>query len=157
MTDPMITAARRIIGEAFDTLRRVVDGLPPEALNWEPAGPETNSITVLVTHAMSATRLLLNLAVALPLPERDRPAEFRARAESAEELRRHIDDLAAQCDRVLDRAAGVDWGEVRRRTRDDGSVMEMSAAYALLHAVDHLRGHTDEASLTRHVWVQQRG
>jgi hypothetical protein len=155
MTDPMITAARRITGEAFDTLRRVADGLPVEALNWEPAGPDTNSIAVLTAHAMSATRLLLYLAVGLPLPERDRSAEFRATAQSSEELLGFIDDLAAQCEQALDEAGAVDWSEVRRRSRDDGSVMEMSAAYALLHAVDHLRGHADEASLTRHVWSEQ--
>jgi len=31
----------------------------------------------------------------------------------------------------------------------------MPAAYALFHAVEHLRGHADEASLTRHLVARE--
>lgn len=153
MTDPFVPAARRAIGEAVDTLRRVVDGLPAEGLNWVPAGDETNSIAVLTTHAMHATRLLLHVAAGLPPPPRDRASEFAATADDSAALLRLIDDVAGDCARALDAAETVDWSVVRRRTRDGGEVVEMSAAFALIHAVDHLRGHADEASLTRHVWT----
>ena len=153
MTDPIIEAANRVTGEAFNVLRRTVDGLPAEALNWRPAGDETNSIAVLTTHAMHATRVLLQMATGLPQPPRDRSAEFAATADGPASLLQLIEDLATDCTATLDAAGPVDWNEMRRRTRDDGEVVEMSAAYALIHAVDHLRGHTDEASLTRHMWM----
>ena len=155
MNDPIVGAAHRALDEAFATLRRAVGGLPAEALNWRPAGPDTNSIAVLTSHAMHATRLLVTMAAGLPLPPRDRPAEFAAVVEGPERLLRLVDELAADCAAVLDAAGPVEWSALRRRRRDDGEIVEMSAADALFHAVGHLRGHADEAALTRHFWTAQ--
>jgi len=153
MTDPIIDAAHRATSEAFDTLRRVVDGLSAEALNWRPAGDETNSIAVLTTHAMHATRLLLHIATGQPHQDlRNRPAEFAATVDGPGPLLQLIDDLGADCIAALDDAGRVEWDEMRQRKRSNGEIVETSAAYALIQAVVHLRGHTDEASLTRHMW-----
>ncbi len=151
MTDPIIAAARRTAAESFDVLRAAVKGLSVSALNTKPAGDDTNSIAVLATHAMNATHLLLRVAVGLPELPRDRAAEFAAVASGSEAILEMIDSLAAQCFSVLDGASEVDWSAIRLRTRGDGSTSEMPAAYALIHGIDHLRGHADEASLTRHV------
>lgn len=153
MADPIISAARRFIAGGFSTLRLVVEAVPPQALNWRPAGEETNSIAVLVTHAACSTRLLLAMAVGLPMPPRDRPAEFAAKAEDGESLLRLIDAVSAECLAALDGAGPIDWGVLRQRRRDDGEVVQIPAAEALFHAVEHLRGHADEASLTRHLWL----
>ncbi len=153
MWDPIIEAARHGVGQGCDTLRRAVQGLPTEALNWRPAGAETNSIAVLTTHAMRATRLLVAMAVAAPLPPRDRPAEFATVADRPETLLALIDSLAAECAALLDAAESIDWSAPRRRRRDDGEVVEMPAADALFLAITHLRGHADEAALTRHFWL----
>ncbi len=153
MPDPIIPAARRFIADGFATLRAVVEAVPAEALNWRPAGEETNSIAVLVTHAAHSTRMLLAMALGLPMPSRDRPAEFAAQAEDRESLLRLIDGLCAECLAALDGAGPADWGTLRERRRDGGEVVEIPAAEALFHAVEHLRGHADEASLTRHLWL----
>lgn len=153
MRDPIIDAGREAIEQGFDTLRRVVDGLSAEALNWRPAGEETNSIAVQATHAMHATRLLLHFAIGAPPPPRDRPAEFAATADGPVLLLKVIDDLATDCGAVLDRAGPVDWSEMRERKRSGGEIVERSAASVLIQAVTHLRGHADEASLTRHMWM----
>lgn len=155
MADPILAAARRFIAGGFATLRSAVEAVPAEALNWRPAGEETNSIAVLVTHAAYSTRMLLAMALGLPMPARDRPAEFAAHTENAESLLRLVDDLSAECLAVLDEAEPVDWGSPRQRMRDNGEVIEIPAAEALFHAVEHLRGHADEASLTRHFWFAQ--
>ncbi|MFH1329462.1 MAG: DinB family protein [Actinomycetota bacterium] len=152
MSDPVLEAARRAVAQGEDTLRRVVRGLPTEALNWKPAGPDTNSITVLATHGMHATRVLLCMAAGLPAPARGRAAEFGATADEPLSLLALIDRLAGECDTILGTCKGIDWSTPRQRRRDDGSILEMSAAEALLFAVTHLRGHADEAALTRHFW-----
>jgi hypothetical protein len=90
------------------------------------------------------------------LPARDRPAEFASTAEGPGPLLALIDETAAECDALLGAAGPIEWSAVRRRSRDDGSIAAWSAAYALFHAIDHLRGHADEASLTRHVWTARR-
>ena len=151
MTDPIIAAARRVTDEAFDVLRTAVRGLSAAVLNSKPAGDDTNSIAVLATHAMSATRMLLRVAVGLPELPRDRAAEFAATAPGPEPLLTMIDSVAADCHAIFDGAGTVDWNASRHRTRGDGTTSEMPAAYALLHAIEHLRGHADEAALTRHV------
>ena len=153
MTDPIIEAARGALADGFDTLRRAAEGLPAEALNWRPAGDETNSIAVLTTHAAHATRLLLHLVAALPLPPRDRPAEFVATADGPGPLLHLVDTLGAECLAVLDSVGEVEWAGRRQRGRDGGEIVEMSAAGALIKAVTHLRGHADEAALTRHMWL----
>lgn len=153
MTDPILSAARRFIAGGFSTLRSVVEAVPPEALNWRPAGEETNSIAVLVTHAAYSTRMLLAMALGLPMPPRDRPAEFAAAAEGGESLLGLVDGLSAECLALLDDAGPIDWATRRQRKRDGGEVVEIPAAEALFHAVEHLRGHADEASLTRHFWL----
>jgi DinB superfamily len=155
MPDPTLEAARRAVTQGADTLRRAVRGLPAEALNWRPAGPDTNSIAVLATHGMYATRVLACMAAGLPAPARDRAGEFTAVAQGPEPLLTLVDGLAAECDTILQACAGLDWSTPRQRRRDDGALVEMSAAEALLFAVTHLRGHADEAALTRHFWSAQ--
>lgn len=151
MTDPIAEAARRAIADCLVAMHRVVEGLPAEALNRRPAGEETNSIAVLATHAAHATRFMVRLALDLPLPARDRPAEFSTTVAGADPLRELLDDVAADCERILESPGTADWGSRRSRLRDGGEVVDESAAYVLIHAVEHLRGHTDEASLARHV------
>ncbi len=104
---------------------------------------------------MHATRVLLSMAAGLPAPARDRDGEFAAVADGPESLLALIDRLEAECREILDGCADVDWGVMRQRRRDDGSVSEMSALQALLLALTHLRGHADEAMLTRHLWRAQ--
>jgi hypothetical protein len=157
MPDPTLEAGRWAADQGFDTLRRAVGDLPAEALNWRPANPEdTNSIAVLVTHAAHATRVLLSMAAGLPAPSRDRGGEFTALADGPESLLALIDSVEAECRAILDGCADADWGVMRQRRRDDGSVSEMSALQALLLALIHLHGHADEAALTRHLWRAQR-
>lgn len=153
MSDPLIAAAREISGWAFDVLRDAVTGLDTESLDWEPADPEhTNSIAVLTTHALGATKMLMSVAVGAPEPERSHDEEFATEGLTADGLLAHIDDMAGQCDAILDGApATIDWGHTRPRTTSDGRHTERTAAWYLIHSVDHLRGHADEAALTRHL------
>jgi len=133
-------------------MRSSIDGLTAEALNWRPVG-DANSIAVLVTHTLGATRLWLRLALGLPLPERDRDSEFSASAEDAEAFQRFVSDLSEDCLGVLGSAAEVDWTEMRlTHGRGGDAPPEVAAAYALIHATEHLRGHVDQMALTRQLW-----
>ncbi|MEK7251934.1 MAG: DinB family protein [Actinomycetota bacterium] len=152
MTDPLLVAARRAVTESFDELRRSVDGLPGPALDWRPAGTDTNSLAVLVTHSMNSTRLLMRVAVGLPPPKRDREAEFQAKSADPAALLAMIDDLAVEITTALDSVETVDWSALEGWTRASGEVVEFTRAYALIHGAEHLRGHVDQASLTRHLW-----
>ncbi len=77
MTDTFLTSVRFVVQQDLADLLAAVDGLPGEALDWQPAGADTNSIAVLVTHVLHSTRSWLSVVVGAPLPDRDRESEFR--------------------------------------------------------------------------------
>lgn len=151
MTDPVVTACRRAVADSLQVLRGAVEGLPIAALNRRPAGEETNSIAVLVTHALHATRFLMMVGLGLPVPARDRSREFAVDDADATGLLTEIDLVGAEVLAMLDTAGEVDWAAARGFRRADGSRAEFTAAWGVIHAVDHLRGHADEAALTRHI------
>ena len=157
MSDPFLDAATEILETVLGEMRQAIDGLDADALNWRPAGDDTNSIAVLVTHALHSTRSWLSISVGAPLPERDRPAEFRAQA-SPEDLRAFFDDFGKQCQAlVAGTAVPIDWSAMRQthaRARS-GAPEEQSAAWALVHALEHLREHSGQIGLTRQVWEQR--
>lgn len=146
MADPTIEAAQGIVDESLDAMHRVIAGASPEVLNGKPAGDETNSIAVLVVHAASSTRWWLSVARGVPLPERDRPAEFLTSVASADELLGVFDPIAADCRSLLESDEAFEAGAIRQDPRDDERV---SAAWALIHAVEHLSEHVAHAELTR--------
>jgi uncharacterized damage-inducible protein DinB len=152
MADLHLDAAKGLVDDGIAAIRRSVEGLDAELLNRRPAGDDTNSIAVLATHAMHATRLWLTIAVGGEVPERHRASEFATVAGDAETLLRMIDELAADCRAILATPGPIDWSAPRWFTRDDGSGFEVTAAFALLHGVEHLSAHAADASLTRHVW-----
>ncbi|HEY6567660.1 MAG TPA: DUF664 domain-containing protein [Actinomycetota bacterium] len=152
MTDPTIAAARDILSDSLDELRKAVDGCTADELNRRPAGDDTNGLAVLVTHAMGSTRAWLSVAVGAPLPERDRDAEFLVVVEDPGAFLATFDAAAGQCRSLLATDAPFDPGRVGTAPwRTYGSDEPVTAAWALLHAVEHLREHVGHAQLTRQI------
>jgi hypothetical protein len=153
--DASIAAAAAIFEESVAQLRDAIRGASPEILNARPAGDETNPIAVLATHAMLSTRMWLACALGQPPPERDRPAEFRARSADADELIAIVDAAADECRALLASDPGFDPAAVRDEPpmTPDGarSGDQVTSAWALLHALEHLGEHAGQASLTRQV------
>jgi hypothetical protein len=149
VADPTVQAAAEILRAALSDLRGIVEGLSADELNRRPGGEETNSIAVLATHSMHSTRAWLSVAVGAEPPARDRPAEFRVVA-SNDELRSLLDEMGADCVALLDgatfdpnRTGLAPW---RQGPEADEPV---PAAWALIHALVHLREHVAHAQLTR--------
>ena len=159
MSDVFAASAKNQLNDSLAELRTAVEGASPEMLNRQPGGDGTNSIAVLVIHATTSTRWWLSLAVGAALPGRDRDSEFVATSPDAASLLAFIDSMNADCDRLLDGASDLDWSAVRqtgaRPKAADGS--EVPAAWALLHALAHLREHVGQMLLTRQLldrtWV----
>jgi hypothetical protein len=153
MTDSLLTSARFVVRQDLADLRSGVDGLPGAALDWKPAGADTNSVAVLVTHVLSSTRWWLSVAVGAPLPARVRDEEFRARAGDTGALLAWLDGMASEIEGVLKAAGDVDWSATRQTLdRPGDGPTEVPAAWALLHATGHLREHVGHVGLTRQLW-----
>ena len=146
MEDAILEAARSNIGESLDELRGAIDGLSPDQLNDRVAGEGTNPMAVIVTHALESTRAWLSLATGAPLPDRDRPAEFRAVADDG--FAGWVDGRIEECLALLDRAETFD------PSREGVAVWTAepeprSAAWSLLHATAHLGEHVGHAHVMR--------
>jgi hypothetical protein len=152
MADPTIAAASELFEEELAEMREAIDGLPPEALSWRPPAEDSNTLTILATHAMHSSRWWLTIARGAPLPDRDRPSEFVAESGSVDELLAFVDAMAEDCRARLDPDEAFDPG-AERTVPDDEPV---SGAWALLHALEHLREHVAQAQLTRQLWLAGR-
>jgi uncharacterized damage-inducible protein DinB len=148
-SDPTIEATRGFVDESLDSMRAAIAGASPDALSRRPAGDDTNAVAVLVVHAVHSTRWWLSVALGTPLPERDRPSEFLTTVAGADELLAMFDPIAAECRALLDGDVAFDAGAIREDPRDGEHV---TAAWALIHAVEHLREHVAHAELTRQVF-----
>lgn len=151
---PILFAAQNKVRGTLVEMRECIAGFPVESLNWRPAGEDTNSAAVLVTHSLQSTRNWLCVALAEPLPERDRESEFRVEATESDGLLRWLDEMSAECLALLDPSRTVDWAAVqqthtRPNPQDDTRVPQ---AWALLHAIEHLREHLGQLQLTRQLW-----
>jgi hypothetical protein len=147
VADPTIEAAREVLGESLEEIRRGIDGLSIDQLNARPAAGDTNSIAVIATHALGSTLSWLSLAMGEPLPDRDRPAEFRAVADEGFTLR--TEDMIGRCLAVLDRG---EWDPSRVGTPNWSARLAeepRTAAYALSHALAHLGEHVGHLHMTR--------
>jgi hypothetical protein len=159
VADPTIEAAAQILGDSLDLLRTAIDGLPSAALDERPSGQDTNSLAVLVTHSLHSTRAWLSLAVAAPMPDRDRPAEFAASAADLDAFLAGVDELSNDCRALLDHAGPFDPARIGTAPWRPGDLAQepVTAAWALIHALVHLREHVGHAELTRQLWDERAG
>jgi hypothetical protein len=152
-TDHILESARLVVRESLEDLRESLEGLPVDALNWRPSN-DINSIAAIVTHAMGSARVWFQMAMGLPLSERDLDAEFEASADDATTFGRFVADMSRDCTAALTSSNAVDWSALRNtKGRGGGAPPQVLAGYALIHATEHLRGHVDQVSLMRQLWV----
>ncbi len=150
----MLASATYVLTDDIKELRAAIDRLPDEALNWKPAGEETNSVAVLVTHVLHSTRSWISTAVGVPLPDRDRNSEFRVTAKRTADLLALLDEFGSQILGLLNNARDIDWAANRKtHMRPDPSLPDyVPASFALLHAIEHFGQHVAHVSLTRQLW-----
>jgi hypothetical protein len=154
MTDPILASAAYVLTDDFKELRAALEGLPDDAVNWEPGGEDTNSSAVLVTHVLHSTRSWISTAVGAPLPDRDRDSEFRVTADKTADLLALVDDFGGQILALLNNAGEIDWAANRKaHMRPDPDLPDyVPASFALLHAIEHVGQHVAHVSLTRQLW-----
>ncbi len=151
LSDPFLTAALDLYPIAFQEVLSVLEDLSADELNWKPDGPGFNSLATLTTHSLSSCRSWLCTAVGAPLPVRDRDAEFLARASSADALVEWARAVQEDCIALLSAGASLPWASLRathpRPIADAPAAV--TGAWALIHAIEHLREHLGQMLLTR--------
>jgi hypothetical protein len=145
--DPVIAATRQVLEESLGEIRKGVADLSVEELNARPAGGNTNSVAVIVAHALGSTRSWLSLAFGLAQTPRDRDAEFRTVADAG--FAAWTEQQIVACFALLDGAtfdpnlSGVPAWNSR------SGAQPRSAPYSLGHALAHLGEHVGHLHMTR--------
>jgi len=149
--DALLEAARTTLDGSLHELRKQLEGLDANALNDRPGGDGTNTLAVLAVHALASTHSWLALATGSALPPRDRPREFETRVDDPVAFLASVDATSDACREILAGAEGIDPGKTGTAPWRTGTEAEepVTAAWALLHALDHLREHVGHAQLTR--------
>ena len=155
MADPTVEGVREVLEESLDEIRRGVADLSVAELNARPAGGETNSIAVIVAHALGATGSWLSLGLGKPLPPRDRAAEFKTIAD--EDFVAWTEGATARCLAILDDAT---WDPTHTDTPNWNphlAAEQRTAAYAVPHALAHLGEHVGHLHMTRELLRPKAG
>lgn len=153
--DPVIAAIRDALQTSAADLRTAVDGLSGDALDWTPA-PKTNSLAVLVAHAATSTRFLVNAGLDGILDRAaylaaDRPAAFATHGVSPEAIGQWLDQLDTVVARLKD-APTPAWSAELTVTGPPMTTTAPTRAFTLVRAMEHLREHVGVAQLMRQLW-----
>ena len=141
--------------EILHTLSRdfiaTFDDLPVEALDWVP-GVEMNSFDILVVHTVGAALYFLSDIVSSESTNRNRALEFQAKGLTHDELKAKFAALETYAHSLCERLTLADLATSRAVTLRDGTVRQMSNAYAMQHVLDHTGLHLGHAQITRQLW-----
>ena len=145
---PLMDALLDRLRFVHDEARKVLSGLPGEALDWIPA-PGMNSLCATVVHLLGAERYCLEDIVSGSDSGRDRAAEFKSSDVGIDELIRRLVDADEYAERVF---AGIDPEHLdeKRLSRIHGR--EFSGAYGVTHAVEHGALHLGHLQIIRQMW-----
>lgn len=137
--------------QLYGDIKRDIESLPPAALDWKP-GAEMNSVSIIIVHLTGATRFLIGDVVMQDSSNRNREAEFLVKGMTKEDLYRCLDDSEAYIRNALGKLSLSDLETKRIHPRHGDQV---TVAWALIHALEHIATHLGHINLTVQFWHQK--
>lgn len=122
--------------------------LPDEALDWIPA-EGMNSLSVLVVHLTGAERYWIGDVVMGDPSDRNRAAEFQTSGLDRVRLNQRLEEVFDYAKTSLE---DLDLADLERESVSPRDGKRFSAAWALLHALEHTAIHLGHIQLTRQLW-----
>ncbi len=147
---PAVHVYQRELQEERKRIVQALEGLSPDALNWQPLPQNTNSLFVLATHLLGSEREWLHHTVGNRNVERDRAAEFRAQGDDVAALRAQFADVGRETDEVL--------SQLREEEMDvmhTGPRGRYTVRWCILHVLEHYAEHAAHMELTRQLWEER--
>ncbi len=126
----------------------ILQSLPDEALDWKPAG-DMNSVSVIVTHLTGAERFLIGDGIMREPSNRNRDAEFQVKGLSKEDLINRVHEVEDYLKRSFETLKLSDLEAQRTHPRTG---KEISVAFLILHALDHVSMHVGHLQMTAQLW-----
>jgi uncharacterized damage-inducible protein DinB len=144
-----------ILMDLREQVKKGLDGLPNEALDWHPTTGQgdlaTNSMVSIATHLAGSETFWMKEVIGGHPIQRDREAEFVARGVGASELQAKLDAAAKVTVEVLSSLTPAQMDE-SRKFRD----RTVTVRWAILHVIEHTANHLGHIQLTRQLWMEQR-
>jgi hypothetical protein len=137
--------------ELHADIRKALESLPPEAMDWTP-GPDMNPVSVLIVHLTGAERFWVGDVVMGDPSNRDREAEFRAAGLTKNDLLQRLTDTEAYTRATFESLKLSDLETTRTHPRHGNQV---SVTFALTHALEHVATHLGHIQLTVQLWQQK--
>jgi hypothetical protein len=140
------------LGDLRNQAKTLLEGLPPEALDWQPIRGEgelaTNSLAVIAVHlAGSQTYWMKEIIGRTPI-QRDREAEFATKGVSPAELKARLDTAGKIAEEILSPLTESQLEE-GRKFRDK----PITVRGGVLQVIDHVAQHIGHMQLTRQLWM----
>ncbi len=140
------------LNELRSQVKSLLEGLPPEALDWQPIQGEgelaTNSLAVLATHLAGSETFWMKEIIARQPIRRNRDAEFLTRRVAASELQARLDSAAATTEGVL---SSLQESQMEEEREHRGRMVTIR--WAILHVFEHFALHLGHMQLTRQLWL----
>lgn len=137
-----IETIRNGFHDVHANIRKLIDGLDREALNWKPH-PEANSLAVLTTHTLGSEHEMLAAVRGVRVP-RNRPTEFLAEADG-DALAKMLDEADAWLDEQTRGMTEADLVADRPR----GDLPPQKGVVWLVTNYGHAREHLAQMELTK--------
>ena len=131
-----------------------LDGLTSAELDWSP-GADMNSLCVLAVHVTAAERYWIGVGID-DVPQRDRPAEFRAAGCEVDELKARFAANIAFYKAAFPAQSTGRLGEMVKVELFRDRPFACTRAWALLHALDHTAEHLGHAGMTRQLLARRQ-
>jgi hypothetical protein len=128
-----------------------LDALPAEALDWKPV-PETNSVSVLVTHVTGAERFLIGDVIMGEPSNRNREAEFQVEGVSKGDLIQRLTETETYIKGAFEK---LRLGDLKTERKHPRHGKQVGVAWAMLHALEHTGIHLGHIQLTAQLWQQK--
>jgi uncharacterized damage-inducible protein DinB len=141
-----------LLRSCHNDIHKVLNGLPPEALDWVP-GDDMNSISVLVVHLTGAERFWIGDVAAQEPSDRNRDAEFKAKGLGTDILKKRLNDSLTYASAALEKFSLQDLETPRSSPQTD---REFTIGWSLLHALEHSMLHLGQIQLTSQLWEQSK-
>lgn len=142
---PEVASFWRAIRQTVDRLLATLDGLSDEQINWRPAAPEANPLSVLAIHTMgNVEENILETLCGQPV-NRQRDREFQESSASTAAMQERWQQLQTRIERAL---APLTTGALARSYKHPRRPEE-SGYDVLILVARHAGEHAGQAELTR--------
>ena len=155
---PTHAGALQITRESLQFLEQAVADLPQEALDWKPL-ESANSVTVLVVHAVTATRFFLRAGSGFEVSLTDyraneRRAAFQAAGIQKDDLLKMIRDFSTEAEQIVSEGTEEHvLARIELTANDNLPVPVRNGAGTLMAAIGHLREHVGHVQLMHDLWL----